>query len=78
MSAWSKIVMSLPLEERLNPVERKILQMLSGGMLNKEIAPILGYTEQSIDNMRIRLIKKMEARNTANMIAIAYKNGILK
>lgn len=78
MSKRSELIMSLPIPERLTVTEREMIQLISDGKLNKEIAPILRHTLESTENIRTKLVKKVGARNTANLVSIAYKEGILK
>lgn len=63
------VVLSLP--------ERDLLKAIASGYTTKEIASRLKMRESTAETYRIRLIKKMGALNTADLIAYAYRNGIL-
>ncbi len=57
--------------------EAEILPMLAEGMTSKDIARRLFLTEQTIKWRRQRLIAKLDAKNTAEMISKARESGLL-
>lgn len=62
----------------LETKERKILRLLAKGCVRKEIASQLGRTLPAV-NFDIRMIEaKLGARNGAEVVAIAFRKGILK
>jgi DNA-binding NarL/FixJ family response regulator len=68
--------------ESLPPVvltfaERELLTALAKGLTTKEIAVALKMTEATTETYRQRLMKKVNAANTAALIAYGYRNGIL-
>lgn len=62
----------------LTPVEREVIAMIADGATTPEMADRTKYTACTIESMRVRLLKKMGAKNVANLVAIAYRNGIIK
>ena len=57
--------------------ELEILPMIAEGLTSKDIAGRLCLTEQTIKWRRQRLITKLDARNTAEMLSKARKQGLL-
>lgn len=61
----------------LSEGEAEILPMIAAGLTSKEIAAKLFLTEQTIKWRRQRLIAKLDARNTAEMLSKARELGLL-
>ena len=61
----------------LSEGEAEILPMIAAGLTSKEIAARLFLTEQTIKWRRQRLIAKLDARNTAEMLSKARDRGLL-
>ena len=63
---------------RLTPREREVVALIAGGMSAKGIAREMNLShrtvERHIENIRI----KMQARNTAHLIARAFAVGALR
>ena len=57
--------------------ELEILPMIAEGLTSKDIAKRLFLTEQTIKWRRQRLIAKLDAKNTAEMLAKAKEQGLL-
>ena len=57
--------------------EMEILPMIAEGLTSKDIAKRLFLTEQTIKWRRQRLIAKLDAKNTAEMLAKAKEQGLL-
>lgn len=57
--------------------ELEILPMIAEGLTSKDIAGRLCLTEQTIKWRRQRLITKLDARNTAEMLSKAREQGLL-
>ncbi len=53
---------------RLTPRERQVLDLVVRGMLNKQIAGVLGAAEKTIKVHRGRLLAKMEVRSAAGLV----------
>jgi FixJ family two-component response regulator len=52
----------------LTPREREALKFVTDGLLNKQIAGVMGVTEKTIKVHRSRVFKKMGARNLAELV----------
>ena len=57
--------------------ETEILPLLAAGLSSKEIADRICLTEQTIKWYRMRLLEKMDAKNTAGMLTRAKVLGLL-
>ena len=60
----------------LTPREREVLEALAAGSLTKQIAWDLGITEQTVKFHRARIMERMQARTTAELMHIAVRLGI--
>lgn len=60
----------------LTPSELRILTLICDGMSNKKIASILHRSVRTIENHRHRIMKKLNAENTAELVRIAMKMDI--
>ena len=61
----------------LTPQQVRVLMMLSGGLLNKQIAYELGIVEKTAKVHRGRVMSKMGARNLAELVRMAEQAGIV-
>ena len=59
--------------ESLTPREREVLQLLAGGLLNKQAAFELGITEYTVQFHRGHIMRKMEADSFATLVRLADK-----
>jgi DNA-binding NarL/FixJ family response regulator len=57
--------------------EKEIIELISQGLSNKEIAEKLFVSISTVDAHRYNILKKMEVKNTAEMITKAIKNKII-
>lgn len=67
----------LTMKGEVNAIDREIIRLLSKGLLCKEIAPLVGRAESTIETYRTRLLKKVGARNACHLVAWGFMNGIL-
>lgn len=51
------------------PRERDVVLLLRQGKTSKEIARVLGLSPRTIEDVRARLLKKMEVRNSGELLA---------
>jgi len=58
--------------------EREILLNLSFGLTANEIAESLFVSSHTIKSHRKNLMRKLEARNTAGLMRIAFETGLLE
>jgi DNA-binding CsgD family transcriptional regulator len=57
--------------------ESEILRMIVGGRTNKQIARLLSRSERTVEYHRNRLMRKMAAHNTAELVRLAMVTGIV-
>jgi FixJ family two-component response regulator len=60
----------------LTPRERDVLAALAKGKLNKQIAADLGIVEQTVKFHRARIMDRMQAKTSAELMHIAGRLGI--
>lgn len=65
-----------PVPVALSPRERSVLQLLVAGRINKEIAEELGLSVKTVETFRARLMKKVGARNAADLVRFANETGL--
>jgi FixJ family two-component response regulator len=54
--------------ETLTPREREVLALVVTGMLNKQMADMLGMSEKTVKTHRARVMKKMHATSLADLV----------
>jgi len=64
--------------DALTPRERQVLEGIVAGRLNKQIAGDVGIAEKTVKYHRGNLMRKMQARNVAELLKIAQRAGIGK
>ncbi len=62
----------------LTPRERQVLELVVGGLANKQIAARLGTTEQTIKLHRGRVMTKMRADSVAQLVLLAQLAGAIE
>ena len=62
--------------DSLTPRERDVLEALTSGKLNKQIAADLGVVEQTVKFHRSRIMDRMQAKTIAELMHIAARLGI--
>jgi FixJ family two-component response regulator len=62
--------------EILTPRERQVLALVTGGLLNKQIAQELGTAEKTIKVHRARVMEKMGADSLASLVTMAERLGV--
>lgn len=67
---------SLTLVRRLSAREREVLVLLAQGGSNKSIGTELGISPRTIEIHRANLMKKLEAKSTAEVVRIALHAGL--
>jgi len=65
-------------EGALTPRERLILQMLSEGHGNKEVAAILNLSAKTVESHRVSLMRKLNLTSTADVVRYAIRNKIIE
>jgi DNA-binding NarL/FixJ family response regulator len=57
--------------------EIQILQMIAMEYTNEEIADKLCLAKRTVDNHRVNLMQRVNAKNTAGLIGYAFRNGLV-
>ena len=57
--------------------EAEVLKMIADGFTNQEIADKIFVSPLTVDSHRKNLIMKLNARNTAELIKIAFYKGLI-
>ena len=61
----------------LTPREIEIIQHLANGMITREIAVSLFISDKTVERHKSNLMKKLQVKNTAQLIKLAIEKGIL-
>jgi len=59
--------------QSLTPREREVLPLVVSGLLNKQIADVIGASEATVKVHRSQLMRKMGARSLADLVRMAEK-----
>jgi RNA polymerase sigma factor (sigma-70 family) len=62
--------------QQLTPREREVLELISGGLSNREIAEALGVEESTIRTHVKRVLMKLELRDRIQAVIFAYEMGV--
>lgn len=57
--------------------EKEILKLIADGKSNQEIADFLYISIHTVHSHRKNMLKKLNLKNTPELIKIAYKNGLI-
>ena len=63
--------------EILTATERKILKLVAMGDTNSEVAAKIGLAPRTVETYRLRLMRKLEIQNLANLVRYAIRHGII-
>jgi two-component system response regulator NreC len=66
-----------PVESRLTPREREILQLIAEGDTHQRIADRLHISARTVDTHANNIMKKLDIHDTAGLVTYAIKNGIV-
>jgi DNA-binding NarL/FixJ family response regulator len=61
----------------LTPREREVFHLIVEGLTTKEIARKIDVSTKTAENHRARVLDKLEARNTAELVRYAVRHGLL-
>lgn len=62
----------------LSDREREVLELVAEGISTKEMADTLNLSPKTVETYRKNLLSKLDARNTAHLIRIAIKEGLIQ
>jgi FixJ family two-component response regulator len=62
--------------ERLTPRERQIMALVTGGLMNKQIAGKIGIAQMTVKIHRGNVMRKMGAKSLADLVLFAERLGI--
>ena len=62
--------------ETLTPREREVMALVTGGLMNKQIAAEIGLSEITVKIHRGHVMRKMDARSLADLVRMAELLGI--
>ena len=65
-------------KDNLTKREKEILQVISEGLTNKEIAEKLFISIKTVINHRTNILSKTNTKNTASLLNYAFKNNLVK
>jgi len=60
----------------LTPRERQIMALVTGGLMNKQVASKIGLAQQTVKIHRGNLMRKMSAKSLADLVLMAETLGI--
>jgi DNA-binding NarL/FixJ family response regulator len=64
---------AFPGHEQLTAREVDVLEQIVGGASNKEAGRVLGISPRTIEVHRARIMEKLKARNTAELVRLVYR-----
>ncbi|MFI5251263.1 MAG: response regulator [Bacteroidota bacterium] len=67
-----------PPDLTLTSRELEVLQFISQGLTNREIADKLSLSLNTINTHRAKIMQKLDIHDTANLVRYALENGIIK
>ena len=60
----------------LTPRERQIMALVTGGLMNKQVAGKIGISERTVKIHRGNVMRKMRTKSLADLVMIAESLGI--
>jgi DNA-binding NarL/FixJ family response regulator len=66
-----------PREIKITKREKEILQCIASEMTNEDIARKLFISKRTVDSHRQNLMEKLNIHNTAGLVKVAYKMGLI-
>lgn len=62
----------------LTPREHEVLQLIAKGLINREIAGVLGMSESTVRNHTIHLFAKLDVSDRTEAATYALQKGIIR
>jgi DNA-binding NarL/FixJ family response regulator len=66
-----------PLRRELTPREREIVQRVSEGQSNKEIAAALGISAKTVDSHRTNIMRRLQLRSVIELVRYAIRETLI-
>jgi DNA-binding NarL/FixJ family response regulator len=66
------------LEQEPTPRESEVLQLISDGLVNREIGERLFLSEETVKSHVRHLLAKLQARSRAHAVAIGFRRGLIQ
>ena len=63
--------------QELTTREIEVLQLISEGLTNREIAELLNLSVETVKTHLRHLLAKLRVRSRANAVAIGFRNGLI-
>jgi DNA-binding CsgD family transcriptional regulator len=63
---------------RLSPREHRVISLVADGLTNHEVSRDLAISEETVKDHMKSILYKLNARNRAHAVAIAYRQGLLE
>lgn len=63
--------------ESLTEREREVFQLVAEGRSNKAVADLLCLSPATVETHRARILRKLEVRNTAELVLYAVRRGVI-
>ena len=74
----SVMALGVDSQKKLSPKEFEVLNLLAEGLITKEIAEKLYISTRTVETHRANMMKKLEVKNTAELISKALKLHLIK
>jgi len=65
------------LEQKPTPREIEVLQLISDGLVNREIGVRLFLSEETVKSHVRHLLAKLQARSRAHAVAVGFRRGLI-
>ena len=65
------------LEQEPTVREIEVLQLISGGLVNREIGERLFLSEETVKSHVRHLLAKLQARSRAHAVAVGFRRGLI-
>lgn len=75
--AFKTIMIERKGRPELTPRELEVLKLLVSGLINREIATVLGVSENTVRNHTISIFNKLEVSDRAEAVSAALQRGII-
>jgi DNA-binding NarL/FixJ family response regulator len=66
------------LEQEPTQRETQVLQLISDGLVNREIGDALYLSEETVKSHVRHLLAKLQARSRAHAVAVGYRRGLIQ